>query len=243
MSIDLEVAVRKLWSDLPVEGTLLRFSEGTAISIGNSNISKQSTTTLYRNEKRRIEFKAGRQCAAQVLGRLEVPRDARWLVRATDGSPVWPEGIVGSISHTDGVAIAVAGRRQDYRGLGVDIERISYRTFEFVQRVCRKEDIENVVENPWVSVEQTITMLFSIRESFYKCIYPVLHLDLDFHDCVVDVDFLNCRFQAKLFSQLEAFAANTLNVHGRMVWGGEYVVVLCIWQAPHVENDESVMYS
>ena len=40
-----------------------------------------------------------------------------------DRAPVWPEGVVASLSHTAGLCLAVAARARDWRGLGVDLER------------------------------------------------------------------------------------------------------------------------
>ncbi|MFI6491079.1 4'-phosphopantetheinyl transferase [Streptomyces sp. NPDC050564] len=70
--------------------------------------------------RRRAEFTAGRWCAHRALaalgaGRVAVPRSAR-------GMPVWPDGVVGSITHCEGYRAAAVCRSQDARALGIDAE-------------------------------------------------------------------------------------------------------------------------
>src|SRR4051812_2128234 len=48
--------------------------------------------------KRKREFALGRMCAHRALSALGVP--ACGLPMAADRSPVWPSGIVGSITHS-----------------------------------------------------------------------------------------------------------------------------------------------
>ena len=57
-------------------------------------------------EKRRREFSAGRTCARQALRELGCA-DAP-IVHNQNGAPLWPPGIVGSITHSNTYAAAVA---------------------------------------------------------------------------------------------------------------------------------------
>ena len=59
--------------------------------------------------KRRREFTAGRTAARRACARLGVWAGA--LPVAADRTPVWPEGVVGSISHSDLSCAVLAGRR------------------------------------------------------------------------------------------------------------------------------------
>ena len=51
-------------------------------------------------------------------------RDEGPIAKADNGAPLWPAGLVGSITHTQGYAAALAARAGDFAGLGVDAERI-----------------------------------------------------------------------------------------------------------------------
>jgi 4'-phosphopantetheinyl transferase EntD len=80
-------------------------------------------------QERFAEFSYGRMHARLALAKLGCT-DASITV-ANDRSPLWPSGVVGSISHvpTDrlqrycGQVVAVAARKSDCSGLGVDLER------------------------------------------------------------------------------------------------------------------------
>ncbi|MBK8066246.1 MAG: 4'-phosphopantetheinyl transferase superfamily protein [Rhodanobacteraceae bacterium] len=67
---------------------------------------------------RRREFLAGRLAAQAALAQIA----ERGLVGRRGHAPVWPDGCCGSISHANGVAVAVAGSARDWRALGVDLE-------------------------------------------------------------------------------------------------------------------------
>src|SRR5688572_29707947 len=54
--------------------------------------------------KRQAEFRAGRYCAMTALTALDARFAGCEVGRADSGAPVWPAGIVGSISHSDGMA-------------------------------------------------------------------------------------------------------------------------------------------
>jgi 4'-phosphopantetheinyl transferase EntD len=72
-------------------------------------------------ERRRREFAAGRECARRALRRLGV--EACALPVGGDGAPVWPPGIVGSITHKGSYRAAAVARVDDVlRGIGIDAE-------------------------------------------------------------------------------------------------------------------------
>lgn len=73
------------------------------------------------SEERKNEFTAGRRAASQALRLLHVSNER--VERGLQGEPVWPGGVVGSISHSDSLAVACVGRTSGFASLGVDLER------------------------------------------------------------------------------------------------------------------------
>src|SRR5258708_4976351 len=65
----------------------------------------------------------GRAAARDARADLGVARVA--IGRGSAGEPVWPDGIVGAITHTGELAVAIVGWRSAYAGLGVDLERLT----------------------------------------------------------------------------------------------------------------------
>lgn len=71
-------------------------------------------------ESRRIDFAAARACAREAMSRLGVT--AGPIIRGGRGMPVWPEGVVGTLTHTDGLRAAALARSSSVRSLGLDVE-------------------------------------------------------------------------------------------------------------------------
>src|SRR5689334_14135921 len=71
--------------------------------------------------KRRAEYVAGRYCATQAIRTIQ-PRFVGQISAGADRCPAWPPGIVGSITHTRGLASAAVAPATRARGLGIDTE-------------------------------------------------------------------------------------------------------------------------
>ena len=69
-------------------------------------------------EKRRREFACGRHFVRSCLRALGRP-DEPLPVRA-DRSPRWPDGLVGSITHTDTYCAAAVARADDVDSIGIE---------------------------------------------------------------------------------------------------------------------------
>ncbi|MFC2577334.1 MAG: 4'-phosphopantetheinyl transferase, partial [Rothia dentocariosa] len=79
--------------------------------------------------KRVREATTARSCARLALKRLylrepeltEPPTEPIFVPRA-DGSPTWPAGVVGSMTHCAGYRAAAVGSAKRYAGVGIDVE-------------------------------------------------------------------------------------------------------------------------
>ncbi|WP_158300908.1 4'-phosphopantetheinyl transferase [Chromobacterium sp. ATCC 53434] len=92
--------------------------------------------------RRKAAYLAGRYCAMQALSQAGHPLPCE-LPIGEDRSPVWPAGLVGSITHTEGLAAAVVASAGDARGLGIDAERI------IGEQTCRLLRDQIVGEREW----------------------------------------------------------------------------------------------
>jgi 4'-phosphopantetheinyl transferase EntD len=130
-------------------------------------------------EGRRATFALGRAAAREALHELD-GTDPVAIPRGEGGEPIWPEGIVGSISHSHEVAMAIVARSSDYVGLGVDIEGLARGPSPRAARlICRPSEIE------WVEPEsgtQRLALLFSAKEAVFKALYPIERVWLGFAD-------------------------------------------------------------
>ena len=134
---------------------------------------------------RRLEFLAGRMCAQRALqlagfaGTPEVPMDGH-------RAPVWPSGYVGSIAHGSGTAWAVVASRAQYRGLGIDLEKIvtPATALALSGSVLRPEE-RVLARTAGLSYELFLSLAFSAKESLYKCLNPITCAAFDFQDAEV----------------------------------------------------------
>lgn len=143
-------------------------------------------------ESRRNEFSSARCLARKLLAELGHAEQA--LLPAADRSPIWPQGVLGSLSHgrrycAATVAALDSSARPQLLGLGVDLEDIrSLRTALFTELLTQRE-LKQL--NPADSQEQQaqqVLAAFSIKEAVYKAMSPINNDGLAFHD--VEIRFL-----------------------------------------------------
>src|SRR5437016_3123123 len=134
-----EPAVCNVYAMVPVDArsrltpALVRRGLGLPVGVGIRYANEGSVPPLHPLEesalgpkaiaRRREVFALGRAAARDALGELGVVDVA--IGRGEAGQPVWPPGIVGAISHSADVAVALVGRQAEYAGLGIDIEDLA----------------------------------------------------------------------------------------------------------------------
>lgn len=70
--------------------------------------------------RRRQSFAQGRLAARRALVALGRPADA--VLRMPSGAPAWPYGIRGSVSHCEGLAVALVTTDNAISSVGIDVE-------------------------------------------------------------------------------------------------------------------------
>ena len=168
--------------------------------------------------KRKIQFFAGRLCALRAMERLAPASPVVSVPQDADGVPVWPAGLVGSISHADGFATAAVASSSLARGIGVDIEPVMSREIaaEIAQIVAGEAETWRVAEAAGLDAAEALTLVFSMKESLFKALFPASRRHFDYLDCeVVRLDPGKRRFVLR-FSP--AFAA----VFGAAEFAGRY---------------------
>ncbi len=133
--------------------------------------------------RRQREFAAGRQAARQAMADIGWPPEA--IPGAPDRSPVWPEGLTGSISHTGQACVAVVGPRGQWQSIGIDLENDLPMEPALWNTVCTPEELAFVGAQPTPRQGRLVTWLFSAKEAFYKWQYPRTRRVLDFQDVQV----------------------------------------------------------
>lgn len=112
---------------------------------------------------RRAEFAAGRAAAREALARAGHPPTP--IAMGPDRAPVWPEGIVGSITHAQGMALAAVARASAVLCLGIDMEPDAPMPAEVI------DTIRAPGEAP--ADPRTARAVFCAKEAVYKAVYPL----------------------------------------------------------------------
>jgi len=144
-------------------------------------ISEHQNTLLNEEEKlapkkgaRRNEFIAGRNIARRLCGRLLSERTP--ILKKEDGSPIWPEGIVGSISHKSKIAAVMVSLRENYISIGCDIE-VKESLEEKVWSIFMTESEVKHLDSLGLDKDEYSNILFSSKEALFKCLYPIYRDD------------------------------------------------------------------
>lgn len=164
--------------------------------------------------KRKAEFLAGRYCARRALALLGVA-NAR-IGSGSQRQPVWPDGVCGSISHTRQLAVAVVASDAALYGVGVDVEEelTSEAMAQIQPFVLNADEYALLSRVPWRR-EALVTLIYSIKESFFKAAFPLVKRYFDF-DAIslleIDIRTGQCCFRINTSLHL-------LLWQGKRVWG------------------------
>ena len=134
--------------------------------------------------ERKIAFLAGRLCAEHALAALGMASAV--VPRQADGSPHWPGGIAGSISHTSEHAYAAVQKQTGRFGIGIDSEKVvSTEAVEDIEKFCCTDEERFVLRNSKVK-NLPATLVFSAKEALYKAVHPVVKRFVDFDEFQVN---------------------------------------------------------
>jgi 4'-phosphopantetheinyl transferase EntD len=176
--------------------------------------------------KRKIEFLAGRHCAREAL-RICAPAYAeRQVAVGANREPLWPEGIVGAITHTNKFASVAVARREDARGIGLDVENVVSDTIanDIVLKIATRDEIAALVRETGWNMATVLTLVFSAKESVFKCLFPEVRRYFDFLDAFVfAIDTNRKTFSVRLVVTLTAGLGTGMELGGHFEHGGDSI--------------------
>jgi 4'-phosphopantetheinyl transferase EntD len=148
-------------------------------------------------DKRRREFVTARACARTALTELGLPRGP--IASGERGEPLWPPGVVGSITHCEGYRACAVGRAREVATIGIDAEPHAPLPDGLLGDVARPEELP-VLERLHRSSPQVHwdRLLFSAKESVYKAWFPLARRWLGFEDALLRIDPQRFTFDARL---------------------------------------------
>lgn len=146
---------------------------------------------MQAGQQRLDEFFAGRIAAEAIL--LEYFNCRQSITSMTTTLPIWPQAFKGSISHANNTLMVMLSTQAEY--LGVDIEYmvsadIAEQTAGLI--LTRSEqDLYWSGSIKTLSFAEYFTLIFSLKESLYKAVYPCAKNYIDFLQAeLISIDML-----------------------------------------------------
>jgi enterobactin synthetase component D len=200
----------------PIESA--RRTDGDVIALAEE-LATYATELVQMGAGRKAEFLVGRRCARDAIAAC-APELAAMAVAVPIGpgrAPGWPVGLVGAITHTPSLASAAVARTRDARGLGLDIEeRMSDATAnEVYASIATAGELALAESALALDRASALTLLFSAKETAFKCLYPVVGRYFDYREAAlvrIDASAHRCTVQIGVDLGMDFLAGTRLDV-------------------------------
>ncbi|MDC7103390.1 4'-phosphopantetheinyl transferase superfamily protein [Corynebacterium falsenii] len=136
-------------------------------------------------DRRKADFGDSRWCAHRAMSEFVVDQP---IMRGERGMPVFPDGVTGSLTHTEGFRAAIVGRSSRWRSLGIDAEPVGplpEGVFNTIALPGEQRRIRRTTRH--TGLRDLDKVLFSAKEATYKAWFPLTHRFLDFDQADIDI--------------------------------------------------------
>jgi len=172
---------------------------GKQASIHELTVSEKQWMRHFGN-KRKEEFILGRALARRVLSYLGYSHHS--LLPGPRGEPLWPDQIVGSITHAQGRAVVAVAKQASIHSIGIDLEYLGRLKPTVWSKVLTLKEYDWVMQQTADKRDAYASVFFAIKEAFYKYQYPLTRKQLGFLDVTIQIDPHHQRWVVKKSPQL-----------------------------------------
>jgi 4'-phosphopantetheinyl transferase EntD len=219
---------------MPLVASVLKemLGEGVAVAIAmpslmNDELFPEERQYIARAvAKRQAEFGTARICARKALAELDVAPCP--LVPNVDRSPRWPQGIVGSISHTVGICAVAVARDAFVAGLGLDLEEDTPLPAELEEFICTPFERSRFDGADRCDRGRHGKLLFSTKEAFYKCQYRSTETLIDFQDVELKFDTRMENFSVARLTRQGGIWNEVQRIQGKIRYASGLVITIAV---------------
>lgn len=178
--------------------------------------------------KRKAEFLAGRYCCKKVLASIDIHNFD--VIVGENRAPIWPVGVKGAISHNSHHAMVAITERTDVLGIGIDIESImSTKTMNDIKEAILRDEEHDLLYVPQARAVVVCSLIFSIKETFFKAAYPSTGYYFDFDAITVDkIDYDAKRFNLTVKQDLNPQVRPGMQFEGIFDFVDEQVISMLV---------------
>ena len=137
-------------------------------------------------ERRRRTWIGGRLALREALAREGIAHGS--ILSTPRGAPLLPEGVTGSVSHKDDLAVALVARARtggDDARIGVDVEVDAPRKHDVSSYVLTEDEVAELASLDAADKQRAVLLRFSAKESIYKAIDPFVQRYVSFKEAHV----------------------------------------------------------
>jgi enterobactin synthetase component D len=147
------------------------FASSLPLDIGSSVRSRQ------------VAYIGGRLGAERCIDRLGMTGSGE-VGRGLSGEPLWPTGVLGSITHTRRQAHAVVVPTLSCLAIGIDSEDLTFPAQDLAPVICTEFERRSWIRDA-PNAHLVTTLIFCVKEAFYKALHPVVGRFVDFNEIEV----------------------------------------------------------
>ncbi len=138
-------------------------------------------------DKRRREFRTVRHCARRALRELGLPPAP--VLSGEHREPLWPPGVVGSMTHCAGYRAAAVALGRDLLTVGIDAEPHEPLPPDVLNAIALTEEQVQIAELAAApGAPHWDRILFCAKETVYKAWFPLTQRWLGFSDAAITIE-------------------------------------------------------
>ena len=180
---------------------------------------------------RAAEFATGRTCAHAALYRLTGRMHS--VRRAPTREPIWPSGVVGSITHCAGYYAAAVGLRTHWSAIGIDAEANAPLPEGVLSLIATENERKHLARLEQTRSSDTKVhydrLLFSVKECVYKAWYPLIRTPLEYSQVSVFLDSFEHTYRVAIHRKDSSCLTGNCLLKGRFACSDKFILAsLCV---------------
>lgn len=175
---------------------------------------------------RKAEFLCGRQTAKLALHQLG--SKTGMVTIGENRSPVFPKGIVGSISHSQNLAICAVALQSNIEYVGVDLEHIiAPHVLDDIEKQIITTAEKRIIVECGLNIGTGFTVVYSAKESLFKALHGNVGAYFDFDAAkMIEINLRERRITFELAQTLSPQLPAGTRVSGLFYVDNDYVLTL-----------------
>jgi enterobactin synthetase component D len=175
--------------DLTIEhgrcvGVRIPEDDGALLALAESTLPAEERDAIAAmGPPRRRSWIGGRVALREALARAGL--DAPAVLSDDRGAPLFPPGIVGSVTHKAEVAAALVAPANGAR-IGVDLEVDEARATDISSKVLTDDELDALAGLPREARIREVLLRFSAKEAVYKAIDPFVRRYVGFKEVTAE---------------------------------------------------------